>query len=72
MCAVSRALRCVRLELDGVGARLGRDVDEPECGIEIAIVIGAGFSDDVARVTRPHRPVSDLEFPIAVGVGAHE
>ena len=62
----------VRLELHRIGARLGSGIDEPERGVEIAVVVRPGFSDDVARVTRSDGPVADAELRVAVSVGAHE
>ena len=38
------------LELDGIGARLGGDVDHREGALQIAVVVHAGLGDDVDGV----------------------
>ena len=49
----------VRLELDGVRSGARGSLDQTESGGEVAIVVGAGLGDDVARMAGPDRPRPD-------------
>ena len=61
LAADSQRVRGIGLELDGVGARLGRHFDDAARTRTIATVVGGQFRDDIRRLARTDFTAVDFE-----------
>jgi hypothetical protein len=54
-------LSAIGLKLDGIGPAISRHVNELVSNMQITIVVGAGFRDDVGGSAGPHDTIPDLD-----------